>query len=114
MSTNHSKAILWIGFANVRPKPGTDALHECVGAYVNVLGRAMSPTEFQVLAKKALEDVDLLLVSLEDIENFSVRMEKQRVSSKLKEIAEQVAEVGDIRFDTFEAYAHEDEPPAHS
>src|ERR1700730_16360523 len=99
------KSQLWIGLAEVLVRAGNKVLPaHIMGASVNVIAFAASRYDFRRQLLEALRGAGLDLVSLEDVEPFSRRTKKYRVSPRLHRLAERVKADRKVGFGTFHTF----------
>jgi hypothetical protein len=100
---------LWIGLADVVPKPECQILQNSKGAFANVMAWAKSAQEFRQKVENSLRDLDLELVDLEDAQTFSERGKGDVVfDDQIHEIKERVEHGGeDVAFGTFYKWKHD-------
>jgi len=97
---------IWICLAHVTANQDTESVLESgKKAYVNVLGYAINPLDFEIQIKNALDEMGLILLSIEDEEPFSVRISEWEVNDMILEKAKEVEQTKNIRFTTFHAYS---------
>lgn len=107
MSTRKARTVrkeVWIGLAHVSQQGRRGALGEADQAYVNTLALAASRSAFRSQIKKALEDLDLALIRLEDAEPLKIRLSKYRLDEGLLKLADEVRSAGLPRFGTLHSF----------
>src|SRR6185503_4106577 len=92
---------LWIGLAHVRQPNRNGVLGDADRAYVNVIALAANKRNFRTQIKKALDELGLDLIKVEDAETMVMRLSKHSVHKELHSLAEEVKRNGSIRFDVF-------------
>ncbi len=95
---------LWIGLAKVEQSSSNGVLGDARGAYSNAIGIADSRGSFRSKVRKALAELGLRLVRLEDAETLQVRLTKYSIDSDLKKVVEEAKNTGRIGFGTFHAF----------
>jgi hypothetical protein len=95
---------LWIGLAHVRQFDRGGILGDADQAYVNVIAIALNKSDFRTQLKKALDEIDLGLIKLEDAETMEVRLSKNSIHEDLHKLAEEAERTGVIRFDIFQTF----------
>lgn len=98
------KHCIWIGLARVEPTPRQTVLGKCGGAFVNVLGLAISRIQFRARVEQAADELGLKLRRLEGTEKFSRRTRHNVVGDELKVIAPALTESHQVGFGTFHTY----------
>jgi hypothetical protein len=101
MNINHN---IWIGLAQVSSRPDNDLLGGPKGAYVNVLAIAASTEDFIAKVKKAVKDLDLDFIHIEDVEPFSERCKSYEINAGIMNIAIEVSESSELRFGDFHTF----------
>jgi len=97
---------IWICLAHVSANQDTESvLKSGKKAYDNVLGYAINALDFEIQIKNALDEMGLILLSIEDEEPFSVRISEWEVNDMILEKAKEVEQTKNIRFTTFHAYS---------
>ena len=96
---------IWIGLADVLPRPGSDALQSGgAGAHVQVLARAKNAEVFQDVVKEGLGVMGFDVITFEDVELFSDRIRSYEVDETVLEAARQVDSGQSMAFGTFYTY----------
>jgi hypothetical protein len=102
---------LWVGLAELDQKCGEIPLGSPnKAACVNVIGLAFSPSDFSRRAERALSEADFNMVSLEDVEAFTDRVNAHEVHARLRELAREAEEDGQVKFGTFHTYPVKPKP----
>lgn len=96
--------IIWIGLAQVSSRPDNGLLGSAKGAYVNVLALATNPTDFTNKVKKAIMNLGLDFVQIEDVEPFSERSENYEMTDIIINLAMDVSKSKEIRFGNFHTF----------
>jgi len=104
MKSNSLKRCVWIGLAKVEPIRKRTVVGKCRGAFVNVLGLAISSTQFRIRVKQAFNELGLRLRRLEDTEKFDRRIRHNAVADELKVIARALTESRQVGFGKFHNY----------
>ena len=99
---------IWIGLADVMPVRGNDVLGNSKGAFVNVVARAGSSSEFCDLVQNELSVAGFITLSLEDVEPLQNRLSTHTVSEDILALCRELDAAGAVRFGTFHSY-REDE-----
>jgi hypothetical protein len=102
--TMNTQDNIWIGLAQVSSRPSNDLLGGSKGAYVNVLAIAINPADFIAKVKRAIIDLDLDPVHIEDIEPLSERRKNYEISRSILMLAHEVSETRGIRFGDFHTF----------
>jgi len=95
---------IWIGLAQVSSRPGNGLLEGAKGAYVNVLAIANNASDFTDKVKKAVTDLGLDFVLVEDVEPFSERSENYEINESIINLAIEVNETKELRFGSFHTF----------
>jgi hypothetical protein len=96
---------VWIGLAEVNPIPGSTTLgSDKKGACVNVLIFSSDADEFEKQLTEMLDQLGLKLISLEDVEPFSIRTSNHQVDTALIELAAKVNSHNAIEFGNFHTF----------
>lgn len=96
---------VWIGLATVKQKKNVYILGRHVkGGFVNALALAKNSKDFSIQIKKALEELGLTMLKLEESEPFAARIANYKVEKILVTKAKEVEETGNVRFGTFDIY----------
>jgi hypothetical protein len=95
---------LWIGLVCVKQIKRNGVLGDAYGAYVNAIALAIDDSDFGSQVEKALGELDLELVSLEDIETLIARLSKHSIDEDLHRAAAEVKHTGSLAFGTFHTF----------
>jgi hypothetical protein len=98
---------VWVGLANVRPRPGNQYVQD-KGAFVNVLAFAADKVTYINRIKKALDELDFDLVDIEDVEPFRIRTANHEVDETLKAAAAEAEREKGVAFGVFHSYENDD------
>jgi len=94
-----------IGLANVLDnKANSNLLKGSKGAYVNILCYALNDVEFIIEATKALNEIGLKLIDIEDIEPISERAKNYLIDDNLITLAKQTNEENRIMIGVLHTY----------
>jgi hypothetical protein len=100
---------IWIGLAEVVALPGCKRLGTGQGAFVKIALWASSDSDFCTKVEKAISDLDLRLLELEDREPFSKRLSRIEAGAETLQIAETAKKnPGDAVFGTFHIWEQTD------
>jgi len=102
--SDSDKIEVWIGTAGVVPRNGCDLLSADKGAYTNVLTLARSEEEYRAKLTGALNYYGLELISLENVEPLSLRVDP---AAEILTIARELGHDNNpqhIRFATFHTF----------
>lgn len=105
--TNHSKRV-WIGLAEVRPNEVNEMFGDAVAAFVNVLALADEGTEYHRLVTRALDEHGFGVLSIENVEELSERVDRAGVSDEILKLASLVSLVHPVQFDEFHSFSAEE------
>jgi len=97
---------IWIGLAQVSSKSSNCLLGSSKGAYVNVLAIASNPTDFTDKVIKAVQDIGLDFIHIEDVELFTERIENYEIDESIKNIAIDVNKSKELRFGNFHTFGN--------
>lgn len=97
----------WIGLIEVVPREGSKFLGSAEGAFVNVAALASNASDYKVIVERALSELGLDLVGVEDAEPLSSRLKKWTVDDEIKDMAETVKRIGSVAFGTFDTFKTE-------
>ena len=100
---------IWIGLVGVTPRPGNNLIGDAKGAYVNVLASAKSASEYTDKVERALDEVGLNLIEIENPEPLAERLSKWSVDEEIMMMAETVKKIDSVVFGTFYEYDSDDE-----
>jgi hypothetical protein len=103
-----NNGVVWIALAEVEQRPGTGLLLDRNCAYTNVLALAQDRAGFVTAVKAFLDGVGFDLISMEDEEPLSDRMERFTVAEEIRQLAEEVAAGLGPRWGTFYTWTAED------
>jgi hypothetical protein len=96
---------VWIGLVDVSPAEGSQTLSSgALGAYVNALAFVCNRYEYERNVREALSELLLTPGEFEDVEPLEQRLGKFTISTELHELAEKVAETGEVKFGSFYNY----------
>lgn len=112
-STNVRRTEVWIGLAEVRPRPGDTLLGRAVGAFVNVLALAPSPEGFLHLATDALNEYAFDVAAISDVERLSERIRRAGVVPYIEQLATELTPQTPVLFDNFQSYLSANDELAH-
>jgi hypothetical protein len=95
--------------AETVPLEGCRLLGKAKGAFVNVMARAKSEAEFRDRVDKALADIGLVLVQIEECEQFAERRARAKVAAQLLTMERTLhRQPNDIVFGTFHRWVQTD------
>ena len=95
---------LWIGLVSVRQAKLGGVLGGAFGAYVNAIALANHRSDFTLQIEEALREIDLDLVSTEDVETLAVRLAKYSIDEDLRRVTLEVERTGSPAFGIFHTY----------
>lgn len=98
------KKEVWIGLALVSQPSGVTTLGDADKAYVNVLSLATDEKGFWESVEKAVEELELVLNSMEDAEPLKIRVSNHFVHPYIIDLAAEAEKTGEVKFDTFQAF----------
>lgn len=101
--TSSSKDV-WIGLALVKQHKRNGALGDADQAYVNVLAPAIDGSDFRAKVRKALKELELTLIKLDDAETMKARLSKHHIHRDLRNLAKEAKQTGLPRFDIFQTF----------
>jgi len=102
-------AEIWIGLAEVVALPGCKRLGSGKGAFVKVALWADSDSDFYSRTTKAISELDLQLLELEDREPLSKRLARTQAGDETLQMAETARmNPGDVVFGTFHIWEKTD------
>lgn len=104
-----SRKTTWIGLIEVVPREGSDFLGSAEGAFVNVVALASNASDYRESVERAVNELGLDLVDVEDAEPLSNRLKKWTVDEEIRDMAETVKRLGSVAFGTFDTYKNLDE-----
>jgi hypothetical protein len=97
------KEVIWIGLAHVIPN-SENVLDGSIGAYVNIVGYARSPEQFEERIKVAVLGLDMDLLEVKDVELFEMRTTHEEPAPAIFKLVEELKFDRSIKFDTFHSY----------
>lgn len=95
---------IWIGLAQISSKSVNGLLGSSNGAYVNVLALASNSNDFCEKVKKAINNLNLDFVQIEDVELLSERSESYEISDNIIKLAKEVKKYKELRFGNFHTF----------
>jgi hypothetical protein len=95
---------IWIGLAQVSSKSVNGLLGSSKGAYVNVLALASNSNDFTEKVIKAIKELELDFVQIEDVELFSERIESYEINDNIINLAIEVNKSKELRFGNFHTF----------
>lgn len=95
---------LWVGLVDAEQRPGIHFLGEKSGGYVNVVASASSYRGFERKIARALNELGLNLVEIEDPMTLAHRLETGSVGEEILTMAETVRQIDSVAFGTFFVY----------
>ncbi len=98
---------LWIGLAKVEQPRRNGVLGDADQAFTNVIAAAKNRTAFRALVKRALTELGLRLIRLENAETLDRRLSKYSINEELLSLVKQVQRQGNVGFSTFHAFDRE-------
>lgn len=105
MNTQKAKSDrIWLGIANVQPKPQSDFAFGGAGAHVAVFGYAGDSDEFLQAATRLLDALDFNVVEIDEIERLTISEFKDRVAAETLEIVECLTPETPVGYGTFYTY----------
>lgn len=104
MNNQDREKELWIGIAKVRQTSRDGVLGDADQAYTNVIGLAKNKSDFRLQVKRAIEDLQLQLIRLEEAEPLNTHLENFTPHEDLLTLAENVKKDGQVAFDVFQAF----------
>jgi hypothetical protein len=98
------KANIWIGLVQISNRPDNGLLDGAKGAYVNVLAMANDSFDFIEKVKKALANLELGFVQIEDVEPFSERSKYYEMDENIINLAIEVSKTKELCFGNFHTF----------
>ncbi len=98
------KEDLWIGLVHVKQPNRNGVLGNADQAYANVVALAVDKRDLRMQIRKALDELGLNLIKLEDAEPMAMRLTKHSVHKKLHGLADEVKRDRSVRFDVFQTF----------
>jgi hypothetical protein len=102
--TMNIETTLWIGLAQISSSLDNGLLEQGKGAYVNVLAIATNHPDFTDKVKKAITDLGLDFVNIEEVEPFSERIKNYEMNEKIINLAIEVNKTKELRFGDFHTF----------
>jgi hypothetical protein len=101
------KSEMWVALVGACQRNGVSFLGNAGGGYVNVVASATTPEHFLRKVRKALDEVGLELIDIDDLEPLSMRLSKKTVSEEILTMARTVEKIDSVAFGMF--YTFDDE-----
>ena len=109
------KREVWIGLVEIRPLPGNDILQGARGAFTNVLALAAGGREYRDIVTREMQKRGFSVEDIGGEEPFRERVANPKLTKdwkdreeEWKERARRVQETGNVVWDTFYRYPHEE------
>lgn len=94
---------VWIGIADLRPKPGNSIFNGAPGAFSNALCLARNEVEYRCRVADTFGELGFEVKDLTDIEP----LEKRLVDAEILELASQLSASSPVLYDAFYVYESE-------
>lgn len=98
---------LWIGLAKVQQQGRNGVLGDADGAYTNAIAFANGRASFRTKVIKALAELNLSLIRLEDAETLRERLSKYAIDPELRSVTKAARVTERVCFGTFHAFEAE-------
>ena len=105
MNTNSSSAFKWVATAEVLPLTGNALLGSASGAYVPVVGIAVSENEFRVGVGRAMTALEFDLVELAEVRQLKSSSDVAGLDAALRERVNTLHAGNPIEFGSFHAFS---------
>ena len=92
---------LWVGLVGATQRPGVKILGNCKGGYATVVASASGSRAFRNRVRKALDELGLDLIELDDVKVLTGGGARFRSDEELRQMARTVREIDSVAFGTF-------------
>ena len=98
---------LWIGLVGADQRPGVSFLGDAKGGYMNVVASAANAGEFEQKVKRALDELGLELIDMDDAEPLAKRLSRETATEEVSNMANTVRKLDSVAFGTFYRYEND-------
>ena len=103
---NQDKQV-WIGLVGADQREGVSFLGDAKGGYVNVVASAANAGEFERKVKRALDELGLELIDIDDAEPLAQRLSRETATEEVSNMAKTVRKLDSVAFGTFYRYEND-------
>ena len=97
--------VLWKALVGASQRPGISFLGDAIGGYVNVVASATDLPDFEQKVKRALDELGLELIEIDEVQALPMILSSARVSEEVLNMAKTVRRQGSVAFGTFYVFS---------